>query len=73
MTTWGKYIYIISEVKKKDPPFQANMIIFYSTCDKGSEAFVLGNVQNIYDFTFPAKTILLFWHVLINMQNILKF
>ena len=40
--------------------------------DKGSEAFILGNVQNIYDFTFPAKAILFFWHVLINMQNILK-
>lgn len=51
---------------------EVNVIRFYSAHDKGSEAFILGNVQNIYDFTFPAKAILFFWHVLINMQNILK-
>lgn len=59
--------------RKKDSPFQSKCDHIYSIHDKGSEAFVLGNVQNIYDFTFPAKTLLFFWHVLINMQNILKF
>lgn len=44
---------------------KANVIIFYSACDKGSKAFVWGNFQNIYDYTFSAKTILFFWHILI--------
>lgn len=53
--------------------FKANVIIFYSAHNKGRKAFIWGNVQIIYDFTFPANTILLFWHVLKNMQNVLRF
>lgn len=66
-------MYMISLVRGKILLSKASVIIFHSARDKGNEAFILGNVQNMYDFTFPAKTILFFWHVLINMQNILKF
>lgn len=69
---WFNKTVIISQVRKNILLSKANVIVFYSTHDKGSEAFILGNIQNIYDFTFLTKTSLLFWHVLINMQNILK-